>query len=69
MQSSTLFAIIYLRILSKNLHNIEFAKMRLKSAFAKEAYKSWRLLWHAAQVVGIANEYLVQRHVRLFASS
>ncbi|PTB41900.1 hypothetical protein M441DRAFT_406267 [Trichoderma asperellum CBS 433.97] len=33
--------------------------MRLKSAFAKEAYKGRRLLWHAAKVVGIANEYLV----------
>ncbi|UKZ94640.1 uncharacterized protein TrAFT101_009495 [Trichoderma asperellum] len=39
--------------------DVEFAEMRLKSAFAKEAYKGRRLLWHAAKVVGIADEYLV----------
>ncbi|KAL7911492.1 fungal-specific transcription factor domain-containing protein [Trichoderma velutinum] len=44
---------------SKNLYNVEVAQMRLRSAFTQDAHKGRMLLWHAAQIVGIANEYLV----------
>ncbi|KAL6799689.1 fungal-specific transcription factor domain-containing protein [Trichoderma sp. SZMC 28012] len=44
---------------SKSLYNVEVAQMRLRSAFTQDAQKGRMLLWHAAQIVGIANEYLV----------
>ncbi|UKZ80090.1 hypothetical protein TrVFT333_007855 [Trichoderma virens FT-333] len=40
-------------------YNIDVAQMRLRSAFANDPHKGRMLLWHAAQIVGIANEYLV----------
>ena len=38
---------------------IEVARERLKSTFARDPKTARRLCWHAAQIVAIANDYLV----------
>ena len=38
---------------------IEVARERLKSTFARDPKTARRLCWHAAQIVSIANDYLV----------
>jgi hypothetical protein len=43
----------------KQLYAMEVAKKRLRSTFARDVHTGRRLLWHAAQVVAVANEYLV----------
>ncbi|KAM0279744.1 hypothetical protein ACHAQH_004435 [Verticillium albo-atrum] len=38
---------------------IEVARKRLRSAFAKDAKSGRKLVYHAAQIIAVANEYLV----------
>jgi hypothetical protein len=49
-------------IMSQDLHpsgSLQVARRRLKSTFAKDSRGTRTLVWHAAQIVAIANEYLV----------
>ncbi|KAH7028961.1 uncharacterized protein B0I36DRAFT_410598 [Microdochium trichocladiopsis] len=39
--------------------DLESARRRLRSAFSRDAPKARKLVWHAAQIVATANEYLV----------
>lgn len=39
--------------------SLQVARRRLKSTFAKDPRGARTLVWHAAQIVAIANEYLV----------
>ena len=43
----------------KQLYAMGVARKRLRSTFARDVRTGRRLLWHAAQVVAVANEYLV----------
>jgi hypothetical protein len=38
---------------------LESTRRRLRSDFAKDPKRSRQLVWHAAQIVAVANEYLV----------
>ncbi|KAL1870651.1 hypothetical protein Plec18167_007415 [Paecilomyces lecythidis] len=47
------------RHVSADFQLIETAKQRLKTKFASDPRRSRKLIWHAAQILAIANQYLV----------
>jgi hypothetical protein len=44
---------------SENERGLEAAQRRLHSAFSNDQREARKLVWHAAQIVAVANEYLV----------
>jgi hypothetical protein len=44
---------------SRKDNGVEAAQRRLRSTFARDPREARRLVWHAAQILAVANEYLV----------